>query len=342
MRERTHLVWQHFEISRGALTVENMRAAFWGIVLSLLASSELSHAADAPGKGKSVVEPPQYALWWHIESDGKEVEKVTFIYGEMEVLASGPMTYYCGFGWRGGQAPTSGYSGIQQHPGLPNNVIFSVWDTSPKLLAYAAQADSSTVFFHGHPNEKEGTSCHTDAPCAWKVGAVFRFALTKRPHKSISDTLSTFYFFDEGRKKWVLEASVSSPSAADGTDRFFSGGKYSFLEQFAGKDSGPKVCIYRLWAGTAPENLVFARRARASGRWGIVKGCYCLARGGDTAVAAVVAMAPKSADDIAVASEGNAELGPVVPDRPLPKGIIDELKSLPVPKPAAEQAAAEK
>ncbi len=71
----------------------------------------------------------------HIEADGKEVEKVTFIYGEMEVLASWPMMYYCGCGWRGGQAPTSGYSGIQQHPGLPNNAIFSVWDTSPKLLA---------------------------------------------------------------------------------------------------------------------------------------------------------------------------------------------------------------
>ncbi|MGD0783856.1 MAG: DUF3472 domain-containing protein, partial [Candidatus Aminicenantales bacterium] len=253
----------------------------------------------------------------------------------MEVLASGPMLYFCGFGWRGGQDPTSGYSGIQQHPGSPNNVIFSVWDSSPRLPAYAAQADPSTVFFHGRPGEKEGTSCHTDAPCAWKEGAVFRFALTKRPQKSSRNTLSTFYFFDEGRKKWVLEASLSSPPAADDTERFFSGGKYSFLEQFAGNDAGPKVCLYRLWAGTAPENLVFARRARAIGRWGIVRGCYCLARGDGKAVAAVVARPSQSPDDVAVTLKGENQEGPVMPDRPLPKRILDELKSLPLPEASA-------
>ena len=322
--------------------MRKLRAAFCAIALALLASSEFSRAADPRAEGRPAVEPPSSVLWWRMPAPRQETEKPTFIYGEMEVLAGGPMMYYCGFEWRGGGAPASGYCGIQEHPGKPHNVIFSVWDTSPKLPVYAAQADSSTVFYHGHPNEKEGNSCHTDAPCAWQVGAVFRFALTRRPEKSTHNTLTTFYFFDEGRKNWVLEASLSSPPAADGTDRFFFGGKDSFLEQFAGADAGPKVCLYRLWAGTAPENLVFLRKARANGRWGIVNGCYCLARGEEKAVAAVGARAPHSPDDVAVASKNEDEEGPDIPDRPLAKGIIDELASLPVPKSAADERAVEK
>jgi hypothetical protein len=289
----------------------------------------------------AAAEPAQYALWWHQDDSRKEFEKPTFIYGEMEVLASGPMVYFCGFGWRGGQAPTSGYSGIQQHPGKPNNVIFSVWDTSPKLLASAVQLGPATVGFHGHPNEKEGTSFHTDAPCAWKIGSVFRFAVTKQSQKSSDHTLTTYYFFDAAQRKWVLEASISSPPAPDGTDRVFSGGKFSFLEQFSGKDPGPKVCLYRLWVGTSPENLVFQRRANTAGRWGIVSGCYSLARGDPKAVAAVVATAPRSPDDVAIALKSEDKEGPAVPDRPLPKEIIDELSSLPVPKAAADERAAE-
>ena len=134
----------------------------------------------------------------------------------------------------------------------------------------------------------------------------------------------------------MLEASLSNPPAADGAERFFSGGKYSFLEQFSGKDEGPKVCIYRLWAGTAPENLAYFRRARTDGRWGIVNGCYCLARGDEKAVAAVVARAPESPGDLPVASKGEVKEGPVIPDRPLRKAVVDELKSLPVPKAATD------
>ena len=324
------------------MSMKSLCVAFCGIALALLASSDLSRASVAPAEGRPATEPPSYVLWWRMPAPRQETEKVTFIYGEMEVLASGPMMYFCGFEWRGGFAPTSGYCGIQEHPGRPNNVIFSVWDTSPQLPVHAAQADPSTVFYHGHPNEVEGNSCHTDAPCAWRVGGVFRFALTKRPEKSTHNTLTTFYFFDDGRKKWVLEASLSSPPAADGTDRFFSGGKASFLEQFAGKDAGPKVCLYRLWAGTAPENLLFLRKARANGRWGIVNGCYCLARGEENAVAAVVAAAPHSPGDVAVASKNEDKEGPAISDRPLAKGIIEELDSLPVPKAAADEKAVEK
>jgi hypothetical protein len=316
--------------------VKVWRTALCGMVLVALVSPGFSLPAVAPAKGNAPGEPSSYELWWRSSADGSPTERPTFIYGEMQVLASGPMTYYCGCEWLGGGEPTSGYSGLQEHNGRQHNVIFTVWDTSRTLPAYLAQADPTTALTKSRPGDPEGDSCHTDAPCAWKEGAVFRFALTRRPQKLSRNTLTSFYFFDESRKTWVLEASLSSPPAPDGKERVFSGGKDSFLEQFAGDDAGPKVCIYRLWAGTAPGDLVYFRKARAIGRWGIVNGCYCLARGDEKAVAAVVARASRSPHDLPIASKAEDKVGPVIPDWPLAKGIIDELKSLPVPKASAD------
>jgi formylglycine-generating enzyme required for sulfatase activity len=281
-------------------------------------------SAGAPANEKPVDDASQYVLWWSMEIAGKEP---TFVYGEMEVLSSGPNMYYCGFGWQGGFAPTSGYSGIQEHENKKRTVIFTVWDTSPNLPVSLIQAVTHPV--HNRPGDAEGNNYSTSAPYFWKEGEVFRFVLNKRPQKASKNTLSTFYFFDEQLKKWVLEASLSSPPAADGRERSFTTGGYSFLEQFKGKDAGPKICLYRLWAGTAPENLVFLRRAHVEGRWGIVKGCYCLARGD---VSAVIAQVPHL--DVTLKAEHKE--GPAILDRPLPKDIIDELKSLPVPTAAAD------
>jgi hypothetical protein len=60
------------------------------------------------------------------------------------------------------------------------------------------------------------------------------------------------------------------------------------------------------------------------------------------AVAAVVAAAPRSPDDVAITPKEDRREGPVIGDRPLSKSIVDELKALPKPKLAADQQPAEK
>jgi hypothetical protein len=85
------------------------------------------------------------------------IEHATFLYGEMVVLASGPDIYYCGAGWGGA------YSGIQELYNSPKLMIFSVWDTSPKLHPRVVQWDERTEYtrFGG---EGTGAGSHMNYP----------------------------------------------------------------------------------------------------------------------------------------------------------------------------------
>jgi hypothetical protein len=269
-------------------------------------------------------------LWWHGEDPGKPQEKRTLLYGEVEVLASGPGIYFCGVNWPGG------YCGVQEHAEKKRNTIFSLWDTSPTLHPSVVQAEERTVCkrFGG-----EGTGAHTHLDYAWEEGQPFRFAVAKQPDKSGENTLITFYFFDATLNKWVLEATISSPNGNQDSVRYFlRPNMNSFLENFNHQHlEVPKLCLYRLWAGTAPENLVFLRKARGDGLWGVLNDSFYLAQGSAAAaVDALIAKQPKSKDSTIGFIKG-AKFPLSIPDRKLPADTIAALKALPKPDPQAEQ-----
>ena len=260
-------------------------------------------------------------LWWHGEDPGKPQAKRTFLYGEIEVLASGPDIYFCGVTFDGG------YCGIQD----PNNknrlAIFSIWDTPPKLQPTFAQGDERTVHnrFGG-----EGDGLHSHLDYAWEEGTVFQFALIKQPAVSGRETLITFYFYDVKLKKWTLEATVSSPiNSRDSVRYFVRPNMNSFLENWSGqKRELPKLCLHRLWAGTMPENLIFLRKASGDGPWGILNDSFYLAQGSDAAALdALIARQPKSKGS-AIGLMKGAKAPLVIPDRKLPADTLAALKAL--------------
>lgn len=269
-------------------------------------------------------------LWWVKEVDGKKIEKITFMYGEIEVLATGPTIYYCGVNWQPGR-PAGGYCGIQDHP-AGHRTIFSVWDTSPTLHPRVIKADKRTIY---NRFGNEGSGSHTHMPYPWKVGRVFKYALFKRPDETGENTLTSYYFFDrtQGDKKtkgkWVLEATISSPTNDQDSVRYFGGGMNSFLENWSGKNREiPKVCLYRLWVGTSPKDLKFLRKAvgDAGGRWGILNGSYYLAEGDPAKVAEVLKSHAKGTGNVLGAKKG-AKLPPI-PDRSVAADTVKALEAL--------------
>jgi len=266
-------------------------------------------------------------LWWSAQADGKPIEKMTFLYGEIEVLASGPTIYYCGVNWQPGR-PAGGYCGIQDHGGERDCVIFSVWDTSQELHPHVAQAEERTS--HGRFGG-EGEGSHTHLNYKWEKGKVFKFAVTKQQDKSDQNTLAAFYFYDEKLKKWVHEATISSPTDGKDCVRYFGGSMNSFLENWSGKQREvPKLCLYRLWAGTAPDNLKFLRKGKGDGHWGALNGSYYLAGGDDAALDAIIAKQPKSEDNVIRAKR--RQQVPLIPRRTLPPKTVKALQSLPKSK----------
>jgi hypothetical protein len=289
-------------------------------------------------------------LYW---GPPKEKIPITLVYGEMEVLASAPMVYYCGLDWPGEGAGVghndrmkvsggSAYCGIQEHQNKQRNVIFTVWDTAPRLPSVCLQADPSTVHFHSGPKDFEGGNTHTDRLCPWKEGEMFRFALSKLPARK-GGTITTFYFYDPSSKKWLLEASIWNPPDDRGTGRFFNVGM-AFLENFGSKNhEAPKLCLYRLWVGSKPQDLGFVRKAAASDpskieHCGVLDGSFFLAQGNESAVNALLEKYRTSPDGVTVAHLDARRLGPI-PDRPLSPEIIAELAAL--SRPAAAEAQSE-
>jgi hypothetical protein len=269
-------------------------------------------------------------FWWPSDVDGRRIEKTTFLYGEIEVLASGPDIYFCGVNWPGG------YCGIQEPAARPKLTIFSIWDISPKLRPTVVQADERTVHnrFGG-----EGTGEHTHLNYKWENGKVFRFALTKQPDKSGTNTLVTYCFFDEQLQKWVLEATMSCPTDNKDSVRYFLlPNMNSFLENWSGKSKEvPKLCLYRLWAGSAPDKLIFLRRGGGDGNWGILNDSFYLAQGSDAAaVNALIAEQPKSKDSLIGLIKG-AKAPLAIPDRHLPAETVAALRALPQPNSMAER-----
>jgi hypothetical protein len=255
-------------------------------------------------------------------------EKITCLYGEIQVLATGPTTYYCGCNWWPG-SPAGGYTGIQDAGNGRRLMIFSVWDTSATLHPSTTAADPRTQYsrFGG-----EGEGAHTNLDYHWKIGETYRYYVTKVQDATGANTLVNSYFYDANRKKWVHEATIASPNDGHESVATFGGMLNSFLENWAGQEPRtPRLALYRLWLGTSPKHMANVTQASGDGNWGVLKDTFYLAAGDDQALAPILTAAEKGG---ARAIRGKTDHSTLtVHRRNLPGSVLRALEHLPAAPP---------
>lgn len=259
---------------------------------------------------------PLPALSQHLIWQYDNTKTYTCIYGEIEALATGPTIYYCGCNWWPG-APAGGYCGIQDR-GESRLVIFSIWDTTADGHPEVRNAESRAKFnrFGG-----EGTGAHTHLDYEWPLKKTFRFYVTKT-QAAKDETLCAMYFYDEGKKVWVHEASIASPNEGKASVATFGGMLNSFLENWSGRERDtPKLALYRLWVGTSPKDLTFINKAVGDGKWGVLDDSFYLAEGDDAKLAALFAGRRRT---------GGGKEALTVAQRSVPSDIAKQLARLPM------------
>lgn len=259
-------------------------------------------------------------LWWNLEG----VNDATWLYGEIQVLATHPGIYYCGANWHPGE-PAGGYCGIQHNGPNERRTIFSIWDTSRDLHPGVTEADAHTIFnrFGG-----EGTGAHTHMLWPWQTGETIRFFVRKSPGEKPDTTDACYWIHDDRHKKWLPIATISCPYGGQKSVATFGGGLNSFLENFTGRDRDePKLAIYRLWLGTSADKFKCLTRATGDGKWGVLHDAYFLAEGSDDKLSALFAKLERDYGKPTIGGK-SPKLQPIS-DRPLPAAVIKELGSLP-------------
>ena len=263
---------------------------------------------------------PQHLIWHPKKAD----KPFTAIYGEIEVLATNKTIYYCGCNWWPGN-PAGGYTGIQDPGGGRHNMIFSIWDTSPTLHPSVVQADPRTQYsrFGG-----EGTGAHTHLDYAWPLGKIYRYYATKSQDATGDFTYTRLYFYDEGARRWVHEATIANPNNGKESVTTFGGMLNAFLENWSGQErEKSKLAIYRLWVGTNPHDLVGVTEASGDGKWGVLNNTFFLAEGDDDALTPIFAKAQGRGTPLQRGKADRARLS--VKGRQVPVEIANQLDHLP-------------
>jgi hypothetical protein len=250
----------------------------------------------------------------------------TAIYGEIEVLADNAGVYYCGCNWWP-SAKAGGYTGIQHLREKGKRIIFSIWDTGPDLHPRVTEADprvSATRF------TSEGKGAHSHMDYDWKLGRTYQFYATKRGDATGANTIVSLYFFDETQNRWALEGRILSPIGDRHSVDTFGGMLNSFLENVRDKDDKQreisKLALYRLWAGTSPDDLEPITRASGKNFWGTLNGSFFLAEGSDEAIKKV-AMDNFKSGNLFQFGLNKGEL--TIPLKRLPAETVRALKALP-------------
>lgn len=259
-------------------------------------------------------------LWWNL--DGQK--NGTCLYGEITVLATQPTTYYCGANWHPGE-PAGGYCGIQHNDPQERRTIFSIWDTSPQLHPKVTEAAPQTVFgrFGG-----EGEGGHTHMIWNWKTNETFQFFVRKQAGTATNTTDALYYIFDPAVNAWHHLATINCPNGGYRSVETLGGGVNSFLENFSGEaPQAPRLAIYRLWLGTAPEKMKCLTRAVGDGQWGVLHDNYFLAAGGTNELSEAFSKLESQYGQPAFGGH-DSKLAPIT-DRALPDSLIDQLRHLP-------------
>lgn len=264
---------------------------------------------------------PAQHLAWKLPHGHK---LVTAVYGEIQVLADNPGTYYCGCDWWPSMKG-AGYTGIQNLRTKGKRIIFSVWDTSPELHPSVIAADPRVIktAFKG-----EGTGAHTHMPYEWQVGHIYRFYVTKRLDITGKNCIETLYFYDEGQNRWLMEGQILGPRNGKPTVDGFDG-LGAFVENLRDKEDKqretPKFALFRLWAGTGPDDLALVTDAMGKQKWGKINGSFFLCEGDDLAIQQVIRanLAPGQTVEF-----GSDTLRLTVPSQPMPAGVLEVLRGL--------------
>ncbi len=259
----------------------------------------------------------QHLIWNYKPS----TTQYTSLYGEVQVFASNQTIYFCGCNWWPGSA-AGGYTGIQEADQGRHLMIFSIWDTSKDLHPTVVQQDQRTQSnrFGG-----EGTGAHTHLDYDWKIGRTYRFYAKKGPDSTGKNTLTRVFFYDEGLKEWVKEATISNPIGGFDSVTSFGGMLNSFLENWSGRErEKPKLAVYRLWLGTSAADLASVNSSGGDGKWGLLNGSFYLAEGADDALKPVF-QAAKGAHGAQI--EGGKETL-TTSDKPLSAHLKRELANL--------------
>lgn len=243
----------------------------------------------------------------------------TCIYGEIDVLATAPGTYFCGCNWWPG-AEAGGYTGIQQLSEGPHVMIFSIWDSAPGLLSQPVDwARGTTAGRFGG----EGVGARTIRNYNWRVGRTYRYFCIKKQAGSV--TLTSAYYFDDEVNKWVYTATIASPNMeGHGGIGGFGGGLNAFVENFSGgnKDN-PRLALYRLWMGTSVSELSEVTSASGAGAWGVLRDSFYIGFGDPTSVDMLI---NRESGDSQATRGGSEWLH--VSQRKLPPELLKQLEQL--------------
>lgn len=160
-----------------------------------------------------------------------------------------PCTYYmtCGFHW--------GYCGIQQHDGLKQQVLFSLWN-HPQAQKVQNLWVAPGVFAEPFGGEGMGVGAYsvtgtgetTDSSvAAWSAGVPYTF-LVRSKAVSAGSEISCSFYKPEG---WVDLARHWRPEPEE--ERGQLRGLYSFIEDFAGNSLRRSAC-FSAWVQDTPES----------------------------------------------------------------------------------------
>jgi hypothetical protein len=247
----------------------------------------------------------------------------TAIYGEVTVLADNPGVYYCACDWWPA-AKAGGYTGIQHLGKKGKRIIFSVWDTGPDLHPSVIEKDPRVVSsrFKG-----EGSGAHTHMDYEWQIGQTYRYYATKRPDDTGKNIIVSVYFYDETQKRWLGEARILSPIGDRHSVDTFDANLRSFLENLRDKNDKqyevPKLALYKLWAGTGPDDLKLITSADGKPEWGVMNDSFFIGEGDRGALQKVM--------DANVTPGKTAQFGVqrvrlTIPDQPISEDVLNVLR----------------
>lgn len=241
------------------------------------------------------------------------------LYGEIDVLATAPSTYFCGINWWP-SCPAGGYTGIQDL-GTKHAMIFSIWDTSADLHTVATEAGDPRTELSRFGGEGEGGKSMLNYN--WRLGKTYRYVIYKRQDAAKKNTLASAYFYDDGLDRWVYEATIVAPNNGDKCILGFGGYMNAFLENFGHTDANvPRLALYRMWMGTTPDNLTRVTAANGHGMYGTLNDSFFLAAGEKSVVEGLVNGSQSGAVE-PVFGQGEWMN---VSDRKLPADLIKSLK----------------
>ena len=249
----------------------------------------------------------------------------TAIYGEITILADNPGVYYCGCDWWPA-AKAGGYTGIQHLRKQGKRIIFSVWDTGPDLHPTVIAADPRVVTtrFKG-----EGSGAHVHIAYEWQIGRTYRYYATKRPDDAGKNIVVSMYFFDESQNRWTGLAKILSPIGDRKSVDTFDANLRSFLENLRDKEDKqyevPKLALFRLWAGTGPDDLKLITSADGKTEWGTMNGAFFLGEGDRSALQQDMETNLIPGQTFQFGVQPNRL---TIPDAPVPADVLKELREL--------------